>query len=614
MPYILPPNISLNSNSPIRTYPVDTSRPRHLHEDITQTTPNTHPHHLRHPLHTPPITPNTYNDLRETFDTLWIADTVHSDHHQPVSLPLLPLHHLHTTDVQINRLAPIYRRLDCLSPTHYGRFLRCPFTTDPSNITMPASRRIPPPARTPYSRTSNGIVDRAAARLLRDANGPSPIIVQSTPAERDLLSRGSTVTLPERGEAIWPRITGQGRDFYTYRALRSRYQEGHEHDDLFFLMDLAWNAVCEHAILESQNSGPTTAAAIAEGKSYAYHLKGLISHLYDQSWAEYLVHGPRDSGEILEWPARTALKRLVDRAFAVLAAVTALERPYQQAQVAWRDLIDKLVVELRRPVRAVRIRPDAQAVGGNIEMAPTSPIVATSSPGPDFRTALDRRIRSTRDPARTARRLPNVPSSLVDPNSPRQQPAAGNIPSSSPVQVPRQEPQSPDSPLRPRSRPVPAQSLSQENWLPAPVTDELSHLLPPLVPISFLRTKEHHLSLHPVPIGPWTMVTMKWNPFSERTAPSDQSSSLPVKRLGERCQLNMRIGSGYTVSKGTTTCSLTPSTRPGTRSFSDAHHPSSDFTLARPGDLGRCQWREMISRQRFGGIIIEGAGSSKRRG
>jgi hypothetical protein len=191
---------------------------------------------------------------------------------------------------------------------------------------MPASRRIPPPARTPYSRTSNGIVDRAAARLLRDANGPSPIIVQSTPAERDLLSRGSTVTLPERGEAIWPRITGQGRDFYTYRALRSRYQEGHEHDDLFFLMDLAWNAVCEHAILESQNSGPTTAAAIAEGKSYAYHLKGLISHLYDQSWAEYLVHGPRDSGEILEWPARNALKRLVDRAFAVLAAVTALER------------------------------------------------------------------------------------------------------------------------------------------------------------------------------------------------------------------------------------------------------------------------------------------------
>jgi hypothetical protein len=327
---------------------------------------------------------------------------------------------------------------------------------------MPASRRIPPPARTPYSRTSNGIVDRAAARLLRDANGPSPIIVQSTPAERDLLSRGSTVTLPERGEAIWPRITGQGRDFYTYRALRSRYQEGHEHDDLFFLMDLTWNAVCEHAILESQNSGPTTAAAIAEGKSYAYHLKGLISHLYDQSWAEYLVHGPRDSGEILEWPARNALKRLVDRAFAVLAAVTALERPYQQAQVAWRDFIDKLVVELRRPIRAVRIRPNAQAVGGNIEMAPTSPIVATSSPGPDCRTALDRRIRSTRDPARTARRLPNVPSSLVDPNSPRQQLAAGNIPSSSPVQVPRQEPQSPDTPLLPRSRPVPAQSLSQE--------------------------------------------------------------------------------------------------------------------------------------------------------
>jgi hypothetical protein len=99
MPYILPPNISLNSNSPIHTPSVDTPHPLRVHEDITQTTPNTHPHHLRHPLHSPPITPNTYNDLHETFDTLWIADTVHSDHHQPVSLLLLPLHHLHTTDV-----------------------------------------------------------------------------------------------------------------------------------------------------------------------------------------------------------------------------------------------------------------------------------------------------------------------------------------------------------------------------------------------------------------------------------------------------------------------------------------------------------------------------------
>jgi hypothetical protein len=88
MPYILPPNISLNSNSPIHTYPVDTSRPRHLHEDIIQTTPNTHPHHFSHPHHTPPITPTTYDDLRDIFDTLRIADAVHIDHHQPVSLPL----------------------------------------------------------------------------------------------------------------------------------------------------------------------------------------------------------------------------------------------------------------------------------------------------------------------------------------------------------------------------------------------------------------------------------------------------------------------------------------------------------------------------------------------
>ena len=100
MPYILPPNISLDPNSPNRTYPVDTSRPRHLHEGITQTIPNTRPHHPNHPIHTPPITPTTYNDLRDIFDTLRIANTVHSDHYQSVSLPLLPLHHhLYATDV-----------------------------------------------------------------------------------------------------------------------------------------------------------------------------------------------------------------------------------------------------------------------------------------------------------------------------------------------------------------------------------------------------------------------------------------------------------------------------------------------------------------------------------
>jgi len=459
MPYILPPNISLNS--PTRTHSVDTSRPRHRYEDTRQTISYTHPHRLNHPLHTLPITLTSYNDLRDIFDTLRIANTVDSDHHQSVSLPLIPLHYtLHATNVEINRIAPSYRRLDRLLPTHHPHTLLCPPDINPINLAMPADRRLSHPLRTPY--THNRILDRAATRLLRDTNGPSPIIVQSTPAERELLSRRSAVTLPDRVAAIWPRITGQGHEFTTYRFLRTRYQGAYGHDDLFFLLDLAWNAVCEHAILESQNTGLTTAAAIAEGKSHAHHLKGLISHLYDLSWAEYRVHGARDSDEILDWPGCNALKRLLHRAFAVLAAVTALGRPYQESRVAWQDFVDRLVVEPRRSIRAMLTRPDAQALGGTIDMTPTSPIVATSSPGPDFRSALDRRIRSTRDPARSARRLPNVPSSLVDPNSPQQQLAAGNIPSSSPVQVPRQEPHSPDSPLRPRSRPAPAQSLSQE--------------------------------------------------------------------------------------------------------------------------------------------------------
>ena len=88
MPYILPPNISLDSNSPIHTPSVDTPHPLRLHEDTTQTTPNTHSHHLHHPPHTPPFTPTTYDDLRDIFDSLRIAHAVHIDHHQPVSLPL----------------------------------------------------------------------------------------------------------------------------------------------------------------------------------------------------------------------------------------------------------------------------------------------------------------------------------------------------------------------------------------------------------------------------------------------------------------------------------------------------------------------------------------------
>jgi hypothetical protein len=100
MPYILPPNISLNSNSPIHTPSVDTPHPLRLHEDNTQTTPNTHPHRLNHPLHTPPLTPTIYSDLRDIFDTLRIANTVHSDQHSSVSPPLIPLHYtLHATNV-----------------------------------------------------------------------------------------------------------------------------------------------------------------------------------------------------------------------------------------------------------------------------------------------------------------------------------------------------------------------------------------------------------------------------------------------------------------------------------------------------------------------------------
>jgi hypothetical protein len=107
MPYIFPPNISLNSNSPIHTHSTDSSNPLRLHEDINQTTPITHPHHSHPPAHLLPIVPTTYDELREIFDTLRIANTVHSDHHQSVSSPLNPPH------------APLYTQLTSRSNESY---------------------------------------------------------------------------------------------------------------------------------------------------------------------------------------------------------------------------------------------------------------------------------------------------------------------------------------------------------------------------------------------------------------------------------------------------------------------------------------------------------------
>jgi len=56
MPHIHPPNISLNSNSPIRRS-ISIVHPLRLHEEIIQTTANNQPHHTCHldhylqPLH-----------------------------------------------------------------------------------------------------------------------------------------------------------------------------------------------------------------------------------------------------------------------------------------------------------------------------------------------------------------------------------------------------------------------------------------------------------------------------------------------------------------------------------------------------------------------------------
>jgi hypothetical protein len=335
---------------------------------------------------------------------------------------------------------------------------------------MPAIRSIPPPVRTPYSSTGKRGLDRAATMLLRIANSPSPTVVQSTVAEREILNRSSTIARPDRGAAFWARIAGLGSESDEYRPLRESYSRDYDHDPLFLAMDLAFGAVCIYKGLQAKYPS-SSLAAVVRGKSHEEHLLETVHAIERQSWAFYRVHRAWNSEETLDLAGRTVLLRLLVRSRVVSAVVNTLGRSYRPAQAASQDLINKLMIQLARPSPStpnvesemtIRPRIDAQTVDGNDEMAPSSPTVVTTDPGPGFRNALDRRIRSLRDPSRTARHLPNVPSSLVDPGSPRQQLAVGNIPSSSPVQVFREDPQSSESPTPTRSRQVHARSLSED--------------------------------------------------------------------------------------------------------------------------------------------------------
>ena len=335
---------------------------------------------------------------------------------------------------------------------------------------MPVIRTPYSSVRTSYSSTSNRNLDRAATRLLRVATNPSPTVVQSTVAEREILNRSSSIAPPDRWAAIWAQIAGLGAEPDGYRFLRENYARNYEYDPLFTAMDMASSIVCLHKGLQAKYPSPSL-AAVVRGKSHEEHLLETVHAIEGQSWALYRVHRARSSEETLDLVGRAVLLRLLVRARVVSAVVNTLGRSYRPAQAASQDLINKLMIQLVRPSPStpnvesemtIRPRINAQIVDGNDEMAPSSPTVATTDPGPGFRNALDRRIRSLRDPSRTARHLPNVPSSLVDPGSPRQQLAVGNIPSSSPVQVFRENPQFSESPTPTRLRQVHARSLSED--------------------------------------------------------------------------------------------------------------------------------------------------------
>ena len=327
---------------------------------------------------------------------------------------------------------------------------------------MPAHRTSPGGGPLPGPYTYNRNLDRAATMLLRVATSPVPFTVLSTAAERGLLSRGSTVARLDRGANIWPRITGLGGQSNSYQVIRANYQEEFGYDALFSAMNLAWSAVYNHAISESYNTGPPTLATIAAGKAYEEHLKRSIYAIYEQSSALYQINRARFwANETFDLAAYTDLGRLLMRAEAIKAGVTALGRNYHEDKVAWQDIIDELHAASRRPPRAAPFQLVVQAVGGDINMSPSSPTVATTSPGPGFQSTLERRIRSRRGTLRTASRLPSIPSMLVNPHSSHQIIEAGEIPSSSPNQAQLEDPRPPVSSLL-RSEQLPAQPPAED--------------------------------------------------------------------------------------------------------------------------------------------------------
>lgn len=422
MPYILPPNISLNSNSPIRTHSRDLLYPLRIHEGTRQTIPNDYPNRIHH-LHIPITNPITASDLRDFLIILDIANTVHTHSTQSVSPPSPSPPNRHETDVQISRIAPSYRRLDRSishpnphSP-HHSQITYPIHTTMPRVLDKTAPRRVNPYAV--FARPSP-----QPTNLRQILDGPPPIVVRSTAVERLALAR---------------RSGGQDVPAPTVESGTTKVEDDPE----------PWFG---------QPPGIETLRAEYELLTYQYGLIGpgeLSPRARRERLSTIMGRAEMLSHDLLRSDYREVVNNhaLVDQVNRLVEAVT---RDYQASspppEAPTRADVD-YDVNLARTFVATPQRVDVSAqftlrspqyatdhAAEVIDLSPGSPTVSSGGPSPGFQAALERRVRSIRDPSRTARYLPNLPSSINDPESPPQVPIEDDTSTSSTLtQVPEND-------------------------------------------------------------------------------------------------------------------------------------------------------------------------------
>jgi hypothetical protein len=391
MPYILPTNISFDTNSIVHSHTQDIYHLRY-HEDTIRTTPNNyptpnnHPHHPIHPPHHPRtlITTSTAaDDLHQYLNTLSIADS-HSSLHHAVSTSRSPHHHLPSysfhassrADFQINLHAPPHRRLNrsissyCPHPLHHQH------STTTSTFAMPRahverqSSLSPSPMRRPAAQLNS---------IRNNTRGPGPTIVRSRPAERAVPAESSSTSrvLPGTtaqglsGDYIPPPMTDPSLPSMSCDVLT---------DELVALFE-EWATMFDVYC----NLGDEGMRAVA---GYLVRIRWTRDELTRINEHDYAEHADVFIRTVVEW-CQKKIRLQQERA-------TLYDRspPFD-------------------PISLSPPRHATEQIAQDVDLAPTSPTVSSTGPSAQWRAALDRRVNRIRDPSRTAEKLPNLPSSVL---------------------------------------------------------------------------------------------------------------------------------------------------------------------------------------------------------